>query len=60
MRVIVEDTDRYGRTVGKVMLGPLDNAELVCRGGAWVYPQYNRDPALPPLQAAARQAQRGL
>jgi endonuclease YncB( thermonuclease family) len=61
VRVIVEDTDRYGRTVGKVLLGPLDlNAELVRRGAAWVYPHYNRDPALPPLQAAARQARRGL
>jgi endonuclease YncB( thermonuclease family) len=39
VRVIVEDTDRYGRTVGKVMLGPLGlNAELVRRGTAWVYP----------------------
>jgi endonuclease YncB( thermonuclease family) len=61
VRVIVEDTDRYGRTVGKVLLRSLDlDAELVRRGAAWVYPQYNRDPALPPLQAAARQAQRGL
>jgi endonuclease YncB( thermonuclease family) len=61
VRVIVEDTDRYGRTVGKVMLRSLDlNAELVRRGAAWVFPQHNRDPTLPPLQAAARQAQRGL
>nr|WP_272874902.1 thermonuclease family protein [Roseomonas marmotae] len=33
---------------------------MVRRGAAWVYRQYNRDPALPPLEAEARQAQRGL
>jgi endonuclease YncB( thermonuclease family) len=61
VRVVVEDTDRYGRTVGRVWAGALDvNAELVRRGAAWVYPQYNRDPALPRLEAEARQAQRGL
>lgn len=61
VRVVVQDTDRYGRTVGRVWAGALDlNAELVRRGAAWVYRQYNRDPALPPLEAEARQAKRGL
>jgi endonuclease YncB( thermonuclease family) len=60
-RVVVQDTDRYGRTVGTVWVDRLNvDAELVRRGAAWVYPQYNRDPALPPLKAEARQAQRGL
>jgi endonuclease YncB( thermonuclease family) len=60
-RVVVQDTDRYSRTVGQVWVDRLNvNAELVHRGAAWVYPQYNRDPALPGLEAAARQAQRGL
>jgi endonuclease YncB( thermonuclease family) len=60
-RVVVQDTDRYGRTVGQVWVDRLNvNAELVRRGAPWVYPQYNRDPALPGLEAAARQAQQGL
>jgi endonuclease YncB( thermonuclease family) len=60
-RVVVQDTDRYGRTVGQVWVERLNvNAELVRRGAAWVYPQYNRDPALPALEAEARQARRGL
>jgi endonuclease YncB( thermonuclease family) len=60
-RVVVQDTDRYGRTVGQVWVDRLNvNAELVRRGAAWVYPQYNQDPTLPPLEAEARQARRGL
>ncbi|WP_233553524.1 thermonuclease family protein [Teichococcus wenyumeiae] len=61
VRVTVEDTDHYGRTVGRIWAGSLDvNAELVRRGAAWVYRQYNRDPMLPPLEAEDRQAKRGL
>ena len=37
-RVVVQDTDRYGRTVGRVYVGNTDvNAELVRQGAAWVY-----------------------
>ena len=37
-RVVVQDTDRYGRTVGRVYVGNLDvNAEMIGRGAAWVY-----------------------
>jgi endonuclease YncB( thermonuclease family) len=40
-RVVVQDTDKYGRTVGRVYVGSLDvNAELVKQGAAWVYRQY--------------------
>jgi hypothetical protein len=40
----VEDTDQYGRTVGRVYAGQVDvNAELVRRSAVWVYRQYNRD-----------------
>jgi hypothetical protein len=61
VRVVVEDTDRYGRAVGHVYAGALDvNAEMVRRGAAWVYRDYNRDPALPGLEAEARAARRGL
>jgi endonuclease YncB( thermonuclease family) len=59
--VVVEDTDRYGRSVGRVRVGGRDvNAEMVRRGAAWVYVRYNRDPALVPLEAEARAARRGL
>ncbi|MFC7477542.1 thermonuclease family protein [Dankookia sp. GCM10030260] len=61
VRVVVEDTDRYGRTIGRVYAGRRDvNAEMVRRGAAWVYDRYNRDPKLPALEAEARAARRGL
>jgi len=61
VRVVVVDIDRYGRTVGRVYLGTLDvSAEMVRQGAAWVFLRYNRDPALLPLEPAAREARRGL
>jgi endonuclease YncB( thermonuclease family) len=61
VRVVVEDTNRCGRTVGWFWAGALDiDAELVRRGAAWVYRQYNQDTMLLPLEAEARQAKRGL
>ncbi|WP_379652263.1 thermonuclease family protein [Teichococcus aestuarii] len=60
-RVVVEDIDRYGRTVGRLWVGAVDvNAELVRRGASWVYQQYNRDPALLALEAEAKAAKKGL
>lgn len=61
VRVVVQDVDRYGRTVGRVYAGPVDvNQELVRQGAAWVYRQYNRDPSLLRVEAEAREAKRGL
>jgi endonuclease YncB( thermonuclease family) len=61
VQVVVVDTDRYGRTVGRVYVGTLDvSAEMVRQGAAWVFRRYNRDPALPPLEQTAREARRGL
>lgn len=61
VRVVVEDTDRYRRTVGRVYAGPQDiNAEMVRRGAAWVYRRYSHDPALLRLEQAARAERRGL
>jgi endonuclease YncB( thermonuclease family) len=61
VRVDVQDTDRYGRTVGRVHAGRVDvNAEMVRRGAAWVYRRYSRDPALLVLEEEARQARRGV
>jgi len=57
----VQDTDRYGRTVGRVYVGNLDvNAELVKQGAAWVYRQFARDRSLLTLEAEAKAAKRGL
>ena len=55
VRVTVQDTDRYGRTVGRVYAGAADvNAEMVRQGAAWVYRQYSRDAALLQLEAEAK------
>ncbi|MDO9708421.1 thermonuclease family protein [Paracraurococcus lichenis] len=60
-RVTVADTDRYGRTVGRVVVAGKDvNREMVRLGAAWVYRAYSRDPALPAVEAEARAARRGL
>ena len=61
VRVVVVDTDRHGRTVGRVHEGAVDvNAEMVRRGAAWVFRRYSRDPALLRLEDEARSARRGL
>lgn len=60
-RVAVQDTDRYGRTVGRVYVGGFDiNAEMIRRGGAWVYRQYAKDQSLYRLETEAKAAKRGL
>ena len=60
-RVVVQDTDRYGRTVGRVYVGSLDaNAEMVRQGAAWAYRQYLKDQSLLRLEAEAKAAKRGL
>jgi endonuclease YncB( thermonuclease family) len=61
VRVVVQATDRYGRTVGRVFAGTVDaNAEMVRQGAAWVYRQYNRDRSLLALEAEAKAARCGL
>ena len=61
VEVVVVDIDRYGRTVGLVLVNGIEaNRALVRSGDAWVYPRYNRDPALPKIEAEARAAGRGL
>lgn len=60
VRVVVQDVDRFGRSVGRVYVGPQDiNAEMVRRGAAWVYRRYSDDPVLR-LEAKARAERRGL
>ncbi|MDD2769971.1 MAG: thermonuclease family protein [Methylococcus sp.] len=59
--VEVADTDRYGRSVGRVLLGGTDvNLEQVRAGMAWVYRQYAHDPAYFSAEDQARTARRGL
>ncbi len=59
--VVVQDTDKYGRTVGRVYVGDMDvNAELVRQGAAWVYRQYVKDASLYRLENEAKAAKRGL
>lgn len=60
-RVQVQDHDRYGRIVGRVICDGVDaNAAQVERGMAWVYDRYAHDHRLYRLQAAAQAAKRGL
>jgi endonuclease YncB( thermonuclease family) len=67
--VTVETTkrDRYGRELGKVLVGTLDaNLEQVKRGMAWHYKAYEREQssqdrqAYTEAEAAARGARKGL
>ena len=63
MKIHKRETDRYGRTVAKVVLpdGRSLNQELVRQGLAWWYRQYApHDQILAGLEAEARAAKRGL
>ena len=62
-RVTVQtsETDRYGRVVGKVLLGSRDiNREMVREGHAWVYRRYLQDRSLLEDERTARQRKAGL
>ena len=60
-RIVVTSTERNGRLIGTVFVGSRDiNAEMVRRGGAWVFRRYSVDPALLAFEAEAREARRGL
>lgn len=60
--VKVVTTDRYGRTVAKLVLtdGMDVNAEMVRTGDAWVYRKYLLDPVLLEVEKEARGSKRGL
>ncbi len=60
--VDVVDTDRYGRTVGKVFVGDTNvNLAMVQAGMAWWYRQYGAgETALQQAEEEARSARRGL
>jgi endonuclease YncB( thermonuclease family) len=55
------DTDRYGRSVGRVFVDGVDvNAEMIRCGAAWVFRKYVRGRTLFNLEREARQEKRGL
>lgn len=62
VRLIPHNKDRYGRTVGTIMLpdGRSLNEELVKNGYAWHYTAYSKDKTLANLEADARRFKRGL
>ena len=61
IKVEKETIDKYGRTVGTLMVDGMDaNKELVKLGMAWVYRQYMHDQSLLQVEDTARQAKVGL
>lgn len=57
----VETIDKYGRTVGTVMVGGVDaNLQQVAKGLAWVYTKYAYDPAYYEAEKSAKKAGIGL
>ena len=62
VRLIVHNKDRYGRTVGTIILpdGRNLNEELVRNGFAWHYKAYSKDVNLANAEADARRFKRGL
>jgi len=60
--ICVADHDRYGRTVGDLLLpdGRMLNREIVAAGLAWWYRRYSDDSSFAELEAAARAAHVGL
>ncbi len=59
--VKVVTIDRYGRTVGRVIINGKDvSLELVKAGLAWHYKHYSSDPALAKAEEEARARKKGL
>ena len=64
VNIEVVDTDRYGRTVARIIIGDTDvNAEQIKAGYAWVYNQYCTKPLCTQwieFQKSAQNARLGL
>lgn len=61
VRVRVKELDRYGRSVGRVLVGDTDTSiALVESGLAWHYTHYSDDPVLAAAERAAHAAERNL
>jgi endonuclease YncB( thermonuclease family) len=60
-RVVIQNVDRYGRSVARVTCAGTDaNAEQVRAGLAWAYAAYVTDSHITELERNARQSKRGL
>jgi endonuclease YncB( thermonuclease family) len=58
---IVDHDNKYGRSIGYVMLGDVSvNEQLLTHGFAWHYQKYSRDPEYQQLEDAARARKLGL
>ena len=61
VRVVVQTTDRYGRTVGRPYVASLDIcAEMVRMGAAWAYRDYLKDKDLLTFESDAKAKKRGV
>ena len=59
--VVAKTKDRYGRTVGHIMLGNRDiNLEMLEEGMAWHYEKYDHNKRMREAEQLARTAKRGL
>jgi endonuclease YncB( thermonuclease family) len=59
--VDVQVVDRYGRPVGRPMVGDVDvTVEMIRSGAAWVYRTYSDDEELYELERMAKAERRGL
>jgi endonuclease YncB( thermonuclease family) len=57
----IQVIDRYGRIVGRPMVGKQDmSAEMIKVGAAWVYRTYSDDEALYELERSAKAAKLGI
>lgn len=61
VRVVKTDTDRYGRTIGRVYVDDTDvNFTMVKSGAAWAYREYLTDQTIAIAEDAAKNAKAGL
>jgi endonuclease YncB( thermonuclease family) len=61
VRVVAHGKDRYGRTIGDVIVGQTNvNEKLVEDGWAWNFLKYSKSKKLAELEKAAREAKKGL
>lgn len=61
VKVVVKDIDQYGRTVGILFLNDVEiNLEMVKRGMAWVYREFNNDKKYLEMEEIARRSELGL
>jgi len=59
--VITKKHDRYGRTIGHVLIDRRDiNLELLEEGAVWHYEQYDHNKRLREAEASARAGKKGL